>query len=182
MRCSAWSSLAISACSALVFAAPAAAHVTASPPWLSANGVTTVHLTGPNERDEPVTALEVTVPPGFRIVGAEPFDDWITEATEITATWRGGSLDPNDEATFTLDIEAPAKTGAIELEAVQRYPGGDKVTWPIELTVIPGHVFETEQLGDSMLLVVLVAFVLGLFVAGVTFLLIRLIRRSLQER
>lgn len=183
MRCSAWSSLAISACSALVLAGSAAGHVTASPPSLIAGGTSSVSLTAPNERDQPMTAFVVTVPTGFRIVGAEPSAGWMARATESTATWRGGSLEAGEEATFTLRIAAPEPTGGIELEAVQRYPGGESVRWPVGLTVLPGLAIETTTIASIHLSGVVIYTVLGLLLAGVIVVLVRRKRRrSLQER
>ena len=85
MRCSAWSSLVISVCSALVLAVPAAAHVTPTPSFITADGTTSLSLTGPNERDEPMTGLVVTVPDGFRISRAEQGEGWVSGHGSTTA-------------------------------------------------------------------------------------------------
>ena len=69
MRCSGWSSLAISACSALallLLASPAAAHVVAAPAFVPSGGSESVTFSGPNERDVPMTAFALTVPEGSR--------------------------------------------------------------------------------------------------------------------
>ncbi len=183
MRCSAWSSLAISVCSALLLAPSAAAHVTPTPSFITADATTSLRLSGPNERGEPMTAFVVTVPVAFRVVAAEPSDGWTADATESTATWRGGRLEAGKEATFTLRITAPKKPGAIELEAVQRYPGGESVRWPVGLTVIPGFALETRRIASIHLSGVVIFTVLGLLPAGVVVVLVRRKRRrSLQER
>ena len=52
MRCSGWSSLAISVCSALVLAAPAAAHVVATPGFLPSESSESITFEAPNERDD----------------------------------------------------------------------------------------------------------------------------------
>jgi len=85
MRCSAWSSLAISVCSALVLAVPAAGHITVVPPFVSSAGTATLTLTAPNERDEPMTGLVVTVPDGFRISRAEQGEGWVSGHGSTTA-------------------------------------------------------------------------------------------------
>lgn len=141
MRCSGWSSLAISACSALAalaLAAPAAAHVTASPAFLPAGGEATLTLEVPNERGEPMSGLAVTAPPGFRIVHADPAGPWAAAVEGGAATWSGGSLEPGATGSFLLTLAAPVRPGPAELTAEQRYPGGETVRWPVALTVTPG--------------------------------------------
>jgi hypothetical protein len=178
MRCSGWSSLAISASSALaalVLAAPAAAHVTASPAFLPAGGEATLTLSVPNERDEPMTELAVTAPPGVRLVRAHPAGPWTAAIEGETATWSGGSVEPGATGSFLLTLAAPARPGPAELAAEQRYPGGETVRWPVALTVTPGappreHVWRG----------VLVA-LLGL-AATVGVVAFAWRRRSLQER
>ena len=67
MRCSGWSSLAISACSgvaaALVLAAPAAAHVVATPTFLASKSSESIGFEAPNERNG---LLELRFSPGVR--------------------------------------------------------------------------------------------------------------------
>jgi uncharacterized protein YcnI len=181
MRCSGWSSLAISASSALAalaLAAPAAAHVGVSPPFLSAGGETTLTLAVPNERDDPMTELAVTVPADARLVRAEPADGWTAAADGATATWSGGRLAAGAVASFELRIEAPATPGPAELRAEQRYPGGEVVRWPVTMTVTPA-----TSVGSSLWRGVIVAIV-GLVLAVLVAVLIhqRRRRRSLQER
>ncbi len=182
MRCSAWSSLAISVCSALLLAVPAAAHVTTMPSFITADGTTSLSLTGPNERGEPMTGFAVTVPAELRIVEAQPMGAWRGDVDGRTATWTGGSLAPEAEATFTLQLEASVEPGTLKLEAEQLYSGGAVVRWPIALTVVPGsgvHEFWTDDTLISpfpfYLLVAVVALGLILF-------LVRKRRRSLQEK
>jgi len=177
MRCSAWSSLAISVCSALVLARPAVAHVTSVPTFLAAASTETVSLTGPNERDEPMTGFSVTVPHDFRIVAARSAAGWRGEVHGASAIWRGGSLAPEAEATFTLEVEAPSEPGPAQLEAVQRYPGGDVVTWDVGLTVTP----ESEASSQNLGLAVLTA-VVGLGVLAAIGVAVVRRTRSLQEK
>ena len=65
MRCSGWSSLAISVFSALLFAGPAAAHVIASPAYLSSESSESISFEAPNERVDPMIEFAVTAPPGL---------------------------------------------------------------------------------------------------------------------
>jgi uncharacterized protein YcnI len=160
-----------------VVAAPAAAHVTVVPPFVAARDTASVSLTGPNERDEPMTGFEVTATSDFRIVRAYPADGWDASVQGSTATWTKGSLAPGAEATFRLEVEAPSAPGPAQLEAVQRYPGGEVVTWAVGLTVTPASESSSENLGWA--LVTALVGVAVLIAVGLAFLRRT---RSLQEK
>jgi uncharacterized protein YcnI len=147
MRCSGWSSLAISVCSALLLAGPAAGHVVPSPGFIEGGTRDSISLSVPNERDEPMVALSVTVPADFVIVHPHPVDGWESGGDASTATWSNGSLDPGRVDEFGLELEAPTEAGSTTLHAVQRYPGGDVVRWPVVLTVVPASESPSENLG-----------------------------------
>jgi uncharacterized protein YcnI len=177
MRCNGWSSLVISVCSALLVAAPAAAHVTIAPPFVPANGTDIVSLTGPNEREESMTGFEVSVPNEFRILHAHPAEGWDESVQGSRASWTGGSLAPGAEATFRLELEAPSTPGTGTLEALQRYPRGAVVTWDVGLTVTPESGSSSQNLGWALVVALIgVAVLVALGVA--------LLRRprSLQEK
>ena len=179
MRCSGWSSLAISASSALAlaFASSAAAHVVSTPAFLSAGASGTLSLTVPNERDEPMNGFAVTVPSEFRIVHAHPASGWDQAAEGSTATWTGGSLAPSSETTFALELEAPTEPGPARLEAVQRYADGDVVTWDVDLTVTPESEPPSQNLGWALLTAVI-----GLTVIIAVGVALLRRTRSLQEK
>ncbi|HLG10048.1 MAG TPA: hypothetical protein VI409_15375 [Gaiellaceae bacterium] len=177
MRCSGWSSLAISVCSGLALAAPAAAHVTVVPPFVSAGDTATLSLTGPNEREAEMTGFAVTVPSEFRIVEARSADSWRSAVQGTTATWQGDSLASGAEATFTLEVEGPVGPGPAVLEAAQLYPGGEIVRWTVALTVTPAAETPSQNLGWA-----LVTALAGLVViSGIGVAVLRR-TRSLQER
>ena len=177
MRCSAWSSLAISVCSALLVTAPAGAHVTALPAFLAAGGTATVSLTGPNERDEPMTGFSITVPRDFRIVAARSAEGWSADVHEAGVTWSGGSLAPEADATFTVELEAPVGPGPAGLQAKQLYAGGEVVVWPVALTVIPSSEPSSQNIGWAVLTAVV-----GLGVLTVIGVALLRRTRSLQEK
>jgi uncharacterized protein YcnI len=177
MKYSAWSSLAISACSALVLVGQATAHVVATPSFVTGGSTSTLTFAAPNERDVPMTGLAVTVPAGFTIVEARPAGAWHASVGGQTATWRGGRLVPKGTHSFSLDVKARTEAGTVELEAEQTYPDRGTVRWPISLTVVPGAK-PSENLGTA-----LVVGVLGLL--GLTAAVILLWQRrlkSLQEK
>jgi uncharacterized protein YcnI len=148
MRCSGWSSLAISVCSAvaLLLAAPAGAHVVATPAFLPSGSSKSITFSGPNERDEPMTSFALTVPSGLVIEHAHEVGGWDESIDGSTATWTGGSLAPNVEVAFGITLEADVDPGVVELQAEQRYDDGSVVAWPVALTITPAEESPSENL------------------------------------
>jgi uncharacterized protein YcnI len=146
MRCSGWSSLAISVCSALVLAGSASAHVVATPAFLPTGSSESVTFSGPNERDAPMTAFALTVPEGVEIEHAHEVAGWEEAVDGSTATWTGGPLGPNVEQGFGATLRADAEPGIVELQAEQRYADGSVVSWPVSLTVTPATDSPSQNL------------------------------------
>ena len=148
MRCSGWSSLAISACSALalVLPGPAAGHVVPSPTFLSSGSSGSVIFSGPNERDAPMTTFALTVPAGLEIEHAHELEGWDESIEGPTATWLGGPLAPDEEIGFGVTLAADVDPGVVQLEAVQRYPDGSTVSWPVALTITPSQESPSQNL------------------------------------
>ena len=180
MKCSAWSSLVISASSAfaLIAAPTAAAHITATPHFAAAGGTADVSFTGPNERRRPLLGFQLTIPSEFRLVAAHPSGDWHPEVRGATVVWRGGRLAFTKEATFTLELEAPTAPGPAKFEAGQLYGRNSVVRWPVYFTVTPADDDPSQNLGWA-----LVADIAGLLVLTVGGALLWQRRdASLQER
>jgi hypothetical protein len=148
MRCSGWSSLAISVCSAvsLLLAAPAAAHVVATPSFVASGSSESVTFSGPNERDAPMTAFLLTAPAGVEIAHAHEIEGWDESVDGSTATWLGGPLAPNEEIGFGVTLETDVEPGVVELQAVQRYRDGGEVSWPVALTITPADESPSQNL------------------------------------
>jgi hypothetical protein len=177
MRCSGWSSLAISACSALALATAAHAHVVATTPYVDAGATSELSLEVPNEREQAMTGLHVSVPADFRVVAASGPAGWQSEVERASVSWSGGRLEPASLTTFALTIEAPAAPGPASLSATQRYPGGATVRWPVAITVLPAEE-QSQQLGRA-----LVVGLVGLLVLGAIGILVWRRRGSaLEER
>ena len=162
----------------LALAAPAAAHVRATPPYLAAGGSETIDLSVPNERDEPMTDFSVTVPSGFEIVHAHAVEDWDATSEGSTATWRGGSLATGVEAMFGLELRAQAEPGVVRFQAEQGYDDGAIVRWPVSLTVIPA----AESPSQNLALVGVVGLLGVLVVAAVAAVAWRRRSAPLQEK
>ncbi len=163
MRCSAWSSLAISACSALLLTATAGAHIAATPAFLAADSTGVVSLSVHNDRTVPMDGFALKAPLALRLVEAGNLAGWNGSTDGMTATWTGGSLSPGDAETFSVVIEAGPEPGAASMRADQRYPDDRDVSWPVALTVVPGD----ESSGADTWVFVVVAVGLLLALAGV---------------
>ena len=148
MRCSGWSSLAISVCSAvaLLLAAPAAAHVVASPTFLPSKSSESISLEVPNERFDPMTSFTVSAPDGLEIEHAHPVDGWDGTVEDGAATWTGGSLAATTTATFGVTLKANVDPGVVTLDAKQGYDSGAVVEWPVALTVTPAEQSPSENI------------------------------------
>jgi uncharacterized protein YcnI len=150
MRCSGWSSLAISVCSALAaalfWAGTAAAHVVAMPAFLASGSAESITFDAPNERDDPMTAFSVTVPAGLEIEHAHVVEGWNERVDGSTATWTGGSLASRATADFGMTLKADGDPGLVELQAEQRYGDGGVVTWPVDFTIIPAAETPSQNL------------------------------------
>ena len=148
MRCSGWSSLAISVCSglALIFAGTASAHVIAMPTYVASGSGQTIIFSGPNERQRPMTSFVLTAPTGLEITHVHPADGWTEESTASTATWTGGSLAPGADIPFRVTLKATADPGVLQVKAEQRYPDGGIVSWPIGITILPPKATPSQNL------------------------------------
>jgi uncharacterized protein YcnI len=131
---------------AAVLAAPAAAHVDASPTGIPAGGNETVSLVVHNDRDVAMDGLMLTVPAGFTITDALDAGDWDGSFEELVATWTGGELGGAGSETFALDLAGPAEPGPALLELEQRYPDGGVVRSQAALTVVPADESEDRAL------------------------------------
>ena len=113
MRCSGWSSLAISVCSALVLAGTASAHVVATPGFLPSGSSESITFSAPNERDDPMTGFTLSVPAGFEIEHAHEVAGWDESMDGSTATWSGGALAPQSELGFGMTLKADVEPGVV---------------------------------------------------------------------
>jgi uncharacterized protein YcnI len=178
MRCSGWSSLAISVSSALLFAGSASAHVFPTPQFLPSQSAESVILDVPNERDEPMTGFVVIAPPGLEIEHAHPAEGWSEELAGASARWTGGPLAPLTTTKFGISLKTATEPGEVVLETELLYDSGAVVRWPVPLTVTPA----TESSSQNLALAALVGLIGVLVVAAVAMLAWR--RRSvpLQEK
>jgi hypothetical protein len=150
MRCSGWSSRAISVCSAfavtLAGAGAASAHVIPTPNYIPSEGTERISFSGLNERERTMTGFTLIAPAGLEIEHAHPVPGWTEQRSASKATWTGGSLAPAANVAFGLTMKATAKPGIVLVQAEQSYPGGGIVTWPVPLTVVPPEKSPSQNL------------------------------------
>jgi len=170
---------ALTAATALVVVAQAGAHVTAVPTFVTSGQRATITLVAPNERQVPMSALVVIVPPGVSIVEAvPPGDGWKPMVFEDTASWSGGSLAAGAVTSFSVVLEASGDPGDVTLETHQHYPDGGHVRWDVPFTILPG-----PESSGSTGAVLFVVGAIGLLLIATVGAVIWLRRsRPLQER
>ena len=145
--------LAATLLAALALAAPAGAHVIASPSFLAAGEETTIELSVPNERGAPMTGFAVKAPAGLRIVGTEETEGWVATVDGQTVKWSGESVPAKLSETFGIRLEAVGEPGAVDLDVEQLYADGS-VRWPVTLTVVPAASGSNSDGGGSWVVLV----------------------------
>jgi uncharacterized protein YcnI len=163
----------------LAAAGTGSAHVIATPTFLPSGSSESITFSGPNERDDPMTAFSLTVPDGLEIEHAHEVEFWDESVDGSTATWLGGPLAPDEEIGFGMTLKADTEPGVVELQADQRYPDGSVVSWPVALTITPA----TESPSQNLALAAIVALIGVLAVVAIAMLAWR--RRTssaLQEK
>ena len=178
MKCSGWSSLAISVCSALVLAGSASGHVFPTPQFLPSQSTESVTLDVPNERDVPMTGFVVTVPAGLEIAHAHPADGWDEEFDDSSARWTGGPLAALATTQFGISLKAATDPGAVVLETELLYDDGGVVRWSVPMTVTPAE----EGTSQNLALAAVVGLIGLLVVGAVAMLAWRRRQPSLQEK
>jgi uncharacterized protein YcnI len=165
MRCSGWSSLAISAFSALLFAAPAAAHLSVNPAQVQAGALVDLVFSVPNAEDaRGVDQVTLRVPPGFQLDDAEAKPGWTQIRTGSTIVWRGGPIPRGQFARFGIRGTAPGRATTVYFNVLAGDRTGSSTPYRVPLAV-SAHGAEdhgARSLGTAALVAALVAIVLAL--------------------
>jgi hypothetical protein len=171
--------LGVAATLAVVAAPGAAAHVTAQPSFVAVGAKATVSFEAPNERDRPMTSLELVAPAGVEVLAAEAPPGWRAEVRGGRAEFSGGRLAAGQTSLFPLRVRARGEPGTAVFDAVQRFDDGAAVRWEAPLTLVTGSAIETpdEYPGRALL-----AAVVGVAVIASSLMVLRRTRRrTLQE-
>lgn len=165
MRCSGWSSLAISACSALVLAAPAAAHLSINPAQVQAGALVDLVLSVPNAEDaRGVDQVTVRIPPAFRLDDAEAKTGWTQSRSGDAITWRGGPIPRGQFARFAIRGTAPTRAQTVFFSVLAGDRSGASTPYRVGLDV-SSHGPEdngARSLGKAALAAAAIAIVLSL--------------------
>jgi periplasmic copper chaperone A len=122
---------------AAMLAAPATAqaHVELTPDTAPPGGFALVTVMSPNESEQPLTGLRLTIPPDLVIEGASPAPGFTTQVVKdqsgrvAAISWQGGSVDPGLLALFQFAGTMPDKEGPITLTALQTFADGSQKLW-----------------------------------------------------
>jgi uncharacterized protein YcnI len=167
MKYSAWSLRAISGCSlaALVFAAPAAAHLSLDPPKVQRGAAVDLTFSVPNEDDRVgIDHVTLGIPSDFQLDDAEAKPGWAQSRTGQAVTWAGGNIPKREYARFGIRGTAPSQSETVLFNVLVGDRTGKSITYRVGLDVIPGGTHDTgaRSLGKAALIVGLIAAVLAL--------------------
>jgi hypothetical protein len=171
MRCRGWLSLGILGCSALLFAAPAFAHLSINPSTIHTGQLVDLVFSIPNA-DDPHGIDHVTlgIPGDFVLDDAEAKPGWTQSRTGQAVTWSGGNIPRRQYARFGIRGTAPNKQETVLFNVLVGDRTGKSITYRVGVDVV-AHGPEDQgarSLGKAALIVAIVgaAFALGaLFLA-----------------
>jgi hypothetical protein len=169
MRCSGWSSRAISACSAaaaaLALAAPAGAHVSIAPKAVAVDSDVDLVFSVPNEADAAgVVRVTIGIPSDFELDDAEAKEGWTQSRTGQAITWAGGRIPQHQFARFAIRGTAPARAETVLFNVLVGSRGGETTTYRIPIEVKKGAANDlgARTLGKAALIVAVAAAALAL--------------------
>jgi uncharacterized protein YcnI len=165
MKFSGWSLLGISVFSALLFAAPAAAHLSVNPSRVRTGELADVTFSVPNT-DDPVGIDHVTlgIPADFQLDDAEAKPGWTQSRTGQAITWSGGRIPSHQYATFSIRGTAPSKPETVLFNVLVGDRTGKTITYRVGLDVTAASSEDkaARTLGKAALGVAIVAALLAL--------------------
>jgi hypothetical protein len=157
--------LSISACSALVFAPAAGAHLSVSPSSLEANELADLTFSVPNEDDAiGVDHVTLGIPAGFDLDDAEAKAGWTQSRTAGSVTWTGGRIPKGEYATFGIRGTAPANATTLTFNVRVGDRTGKTISYASPLAVV-GHGVQdsgARSLGTAALIAAIAAGALAL--------------------
>jgi uncharacterized protein YcnI len=126
---------ALAAAVLLVFPAAAAAHVEMSPDRVEPGSFTLFTVLSPDESEQPLTGLRLTVPDGMEVDGAAATPGFTTELVRdqshriVAVSWQGGSVAPDDLGLFHFSASVGSDEGDLHLVGVQTFADGSTKVW-----------------------------------------------------
>jgi uncharacterized protein YcnI len=169
--------LAIAAVAILAVPATALAHVELSPDRVEPGSFTLFTVLSPNENDQPLTGLRLTLPSGMSLDAAADTPGFTTKVLEnashrvVGISWQGGSVPPEDLALFRFSASVDDTVGVRKLTGLQTFADGSTRLWRT-----PQVEVESASQSDSNTLPIALAAVaaaLAIAALGVCALLLR---------
>lgn len=115
---------------AVLWAAPAAAHVTVQPNEATTGGFARFAVRVPNERDTAATVkVEIQLPEALESASFQPVTGWKRTVTGTTVVWEGGRIEPGEFQEFGFSVRMPEAPTTLVFPAVQTYDNGEVVRW-----------------------------------------------------
>ena len=127
--------LALAAAVLLAFPAAASAHVEMSPDRVDPGSFTLFTVLSPNESEQPITGLRLTVPDGMEVDAAAATTGFSTQLVRdqshriVALSWQGGSVAPEDLALFRFSASVGSSTTTLHLVGVQTFADGSTKVW-----------------------------------------------------
>ena len=112
----------------------AAAHVALTPERVAPGSFTLFTVLSPNESAQPLTGLQLTIPPGLLVDSVADSAGFTTKVVEdpqhrvAGLSWQGGSVAPERLALFRFS-GTPIAKGDLQLTGIQHFADGSTRLW-----------------------------------------------------
>src|SRR4029079_3313974 len=116
--------LALAAAALLPFPAAASAHVEMSPDRVDPGSFTLYTVLSPNESEQALTGLRLTVPDDREVYGAASTPGFSTQLVRdqshriVAISWQGGSVAPEDLGLFRFSASVGSDEETLQLVGV----------------------------------------------------------------
>ena len=151
--------LALAAAALLVYPAAASAHVEMSPDRVDPGSFTLYTVLSPNESQQALTGLRLTVPDGMEVDGAAATPGFTTELVRdqshrvVAISWQGGSVAAEDLGLFRFSASVGSSETTLHLVGVQTFADGSTKVWKTPVVEVakqsPGSSSDTTGRGLS---------------------------------
>ena len=127
--------LAFAAAVLLAFPAAASAHVEMSPERVDPGSFTLFTVLSPDESEQALTGLRLTVPEGMEVDAASATPGFTTQLVRdqshriVAISWQGGSVAPDDLGLFQFSASVGSSETTLHLVGVQTFADGTTKVW-----------------------------------------------------
>jgi uncharacterized protein YcnI len=134
--------LVLAAAVLLAFPAAASAHVEMSPDRVDPGSFALFTVLSPDESEQPLTGLRLTVPDGMEADAAAATPGFTTELVRdqshrvVAISWQGGSIAPEDLGLFRFSASVGSEDTTLHLVGVQTFADGSTKVWKTPLVEV----------------------------------------------